>query len=118
MTMTLARKTDYAAAEREFITAPEPGISRRELAKIYKVSPSAMGDYAKAHHWDDKRQQFLENVDREFIKVSALARARKLAVLSERSVDILEAMLVRPRSRSRARRASRPWSSLRATHWT
>lgn len=93
--MTLARKTDYAAAEREFITAPEPGISRRELAKIYGVGPSAMGDYAKAHNWDDKRQQYLETVDREFIKVSALARARKLATLSERSVDVLEAMLVR-----------------------
>jgi len=93
--MTMSRKVDYAAAEREFITAPEPGISRRELAKIYGVGPSAMSDYARAHNWDDKRQQFLEEVDREFIKTSAYARARKLATLSERSVDVLEAMLVR-----------------------
>jgi len=93
--VTMARKVDYAAAEREYITAPEPGISRRELARIYGVGPSAMSDYARAHDWDEKRQEYLETVDREFIKVSALARARKLAKLSERSVDVLEAMLVR-----------------------
>ena len=95
MTMTMARKADYASAEREFITAPEPGISRRELAKIYGVGASAMADYARKQHWDEKRRSFLDSVDEEFIRVSALKRARKLAELSERSVDILEAMLVR-----------------------
>lgn len=95
MTMTMSRKVDYAAAEREFITAPEPGISRRELAKIYGIGASAMSDYARAHDWEGKRKRFLDSVDEEFIRKSALVRARKLAELSERSVDLLEAMLVR-----------------------
>jgi hypothetical protein len=95
MTMTMARKVDYAAAEREFITAPEPGVSRRELARIYGIGASAMADYARKHDWDDKRQRFLDSVDEEFIRTSALKRARKLADLSERSVDLLEAFMVR-----------------------
>ena len=93
--MALSRKVDYPALEREFVTAPEPGVSRRALAVREGISNSTLSDYARSHDWEAKRQRFLDSVDEEFIRISALARGRKLAELAERSVDVLEAMLVR-----------------------
>jgi hypothetical protein len=89
-----SKKADYPVLEREYITAAGTP-SLRKMAEAVGISNSTLSDYARKHNWSDKRQRFLDTVDEEFIRTSAHARARKLAELSERSVDVLEAMLIR-----------------------
>ena len=91
---SVSRKANYPALEREYITAQDTP-SLRKLAEAAGISNSTLSDYARRHDWATKRQQFLDTVDEEFIRTSAYARARKLAELSKRSVDILEGMLIR-----------------------
>jgi hypothetical protein len=89
-----SRKVDYPALEREFITAHETP-SLRQMAKSVGISNSTLSDYARAHEWAEKRQRFVDTVDEEFIRTSAYKRARKLAELSDLSIDVLEGMMIR-----------------------
>lgn len=94
-------KVDYPALEREFITTDDEKLlvngmpSLRKMAEREGISNSTLSDYARAHKWAEKRGELKQQELDKFINVTAEKNARRLARLSEITVDVLEGTLIR-----------------------
>lgn len=89
----------YPALEQEFIVGGDE-VTLRYLAKREGMrSNSPISDYAKAHDWKGKRQRFREKSSDDFINKSAIQRAERLAILADRSLDVVQAILVQAAQR-------------------
>jgi len=87
-----AAKLDWASLEREYVTTQ---ITGREMAKREHVSNSTISTHAKREGWEEKRQAYLVDVDKRYLKISAESRARQLSRLADQSVTVLEMALTR-----------------------
>ena len=87
-------KVDYPQLEREYIVAEERP-SLRAIAKREGLSNSTISDYARKNDWDGKRASYQRRLLDEFIDTTAVKNAKRLARLSELTVDVLEGSLAR-----------------------
>ena len=94
----MTKKYDWIALEHQFIEGGED-VTHRSIAKEIGASNSTVSAYAKLHGWEEKRARFRAETEERFLSIRSEQRARKLAVLAERGVDLLEAMMVQAAQR-------------------
>lgn len=87
-------KVDYPQLKREYVTAEERP-SLRAMAKREGISNSTISAYAKKDDWDGERAKYQRKLLDEFIDTTAVKNAKRLARLSELTVDVLEGTLAR-----------------------
>jgi hypothetical protein len=87
-------KVDYPALEREYLESEETP-SLRKMAEREGISNSTLSDYARKHKWAEKRAEIKDRETRQYLALVAERNARRLARMSELTVDVLEGHLIR-----------------------
>lgn len=88
----MAHKVDYQTLEAEFISSE---VSLRELARREGISNSTIADQARKRGWADKRANFKVQASEKQISKAADDFATRVTRLKDRSLTVMEGVLVR-----------------------